>query len=122
MGADDLLCSRNARPQKDGEGAARCPPCSQNAHGETVLVRCAQLRAALATPLKAGIGNWKALARDNKARLGALRAGWVRMLRAVGIIPSTPYKVTGRCGLAGMAFFEYPASHSMCDSHQFPFV
>jgi hypothetical protein len=69
-------CSRNARPQKDGEGAARCPPCSQNAHGETVLVRCAQLRAALATPLKGGIRNWKALAWD-KARLGALRAGWV---------------------------------------------
>ena len=23
-------------------GAARCPPCPQNAHGETVLVRCAQ--------------------------------------------------------------------------------
>jgi len=23
--ADDLLCSRNARPQKDGEGVARCP-------------------------------------------------------------------------------------------------
>ena len=23
--ADDLLCSRNARPGKDGEGAARCP-------------------------------------------------------------------------------------------------
>jgi len=58
-----------------GRGAARCPPCSQNAHGETVLVRCAQLRAALATPLKRGIGNWKALARD-KARLGALRGGW----------------------------------------------
>ena len=36
------LCSRNARPKKDGEGAARCPSCSQNAHGETVLVRCAQ--------------------------------------------------------------------------------
>jgi len=29
--------------KQDGEGAARCPPCSQNAHGETVLVRCAQL-------------------------------------------------------------------------------
>jgi hypothetical protein len=37
-----LLCSLNARPEKDGEGAARCPSCSQNAHGETVLVRCAQ--------------------------------------------------------------------------------
>ena len=24
------LCSRNARPQKDGEGVARCPSCSQN--------------------------------------------------------------------------------------------
>ena len=42
MEPDDLLCSRNARPQKDGEGAARCPSCSQNAHDETVLVRCAQ--------------------------------------------------------------------------------
>ncbi len=39
---DGLLCSSNARPQKDGEGAARCPSCSQNAHDETVLVRCAQ--------------------------------------------------------------------------------
>jgi len=27
---------------KDREGAARCPSCSQNAHGETLLVRCAQ--------------------------------------------------------------------------------
>ena len=33
----DLLCSRNARPQKDGDGAARCPYCSQNAHIENVL-------------------------------------------------------------------------------------
>ncbi len=38
MEPDDLLCSRNARPQKDREGAARCPSCSQNAHCETVLV------------------------------------------------------------------------------------
>jgi hypothetical protein len=51
MDPDDLLCSRNAQSQKDGEGAARCPSCSQNAHGETVLVRCAQSRAAWATPL-----------------------------------------------------------------------
>jgi len=35
----DLLCSRNARPLKDGEGAARCPSCSQNAHGKN----CARL-------------------------------------------------------------------------------
>ena len=39
MEPDGFLCSRTARPQKDGEGAARCPSCSQNAHGETVLVR-----------------------------------------------------------------------------------
>src|SRR6266849_2816902 len=31
-----------ALKQKDGEGPARCPSCSQNAHGDTVLVRCAQ--------------------------------------------------------------------------------
>ena len=60
-------CSRNARLEKDEEGAARCPPCSQNAHDETVLVRCVQLRAALATPLKRGKENWKVLAWD-KAR------------------------------------------------------
>jgi len=30
----ELLCSRTARPQKDEEGAARRPPCSQNAHDE----------------------------------------------------------------------------------------
>jgi hypothetical protein len=32
-----LPCSRNARSKKDGEGVARCPSCSQNAHDETVL-------------------------------------------------------------------------------------
>ena len=47
-----LLCSRNARFQKDEEGAARCPPCSQNAHDETVVARCAQSRASLGHPLK----------------------------------------------------------------------
>ena len=35
-----VLAQRAA--SKDEEGAARCPSCSQNAHGETVLVRCAQ--------------------------------------------------------------------------------
>jgi len=34
MEPDDFLCSRNAWPPKDGEGAARCLSCSQNAHGE----------------------------------------------------------------------------------------
>ena len=50
MEPDDLLCSCNARPQKDEEGGARCLLCSQNAHDETVLVRCAQSRATLASP------------------------------------------------------------------------
>jgi len=31
--------------------------------------------------------------------------GRVRMLRAVGIIPPTPYKVTARCGLAERPFW-----------------
>jgi hypothetical protein len=44
------LCSRNARPKKDGEGVARCPSCSQNAHDETVLVRCAQVKGSLGHP------------------------------------------------------------------------
>jgi hypothetical protein len=43
------------------------------------------LRATLATPLRGGIGKRKALARE-KERLGALRAGWGGILRAVGII------------------------------------
>jgi hypothetical protein len=33
-GATELQRSHNARSQNDGEGAARCPSCSQNAHGE----------------------------------------------------------------------------------------
>src|SRR5678816_3210303 len=33
-----------------GQGAARCPPCSQNARPRKALVRCAQSRATLATP------------------------------------------------------------------------
>src|SRR6185295_20291031 len=57
-----------------GWGAARCPPCSQNAHDETVLVRCAQLRAALATPLKGDMGNRKALAWANGTSRRA--SGW----------------------------------------------
>jgi hypothetical protein len=40
-----------------GQGAARCPPCSQNAHDETVLVRFAQLRATSATPPILGRGS-----------------------------------------------------------------
>ena len=36
----------------NGRGVARCPSCSQNAHAQKVLVRCAQSRAASATPLR----------------------------------------------------------------------
>ena len=36
-------CDRNwLGVPRVGEGAARCLSCSQNAHDETVLVRCAQ--------------------------------------------------------------------------------
>jgi predicted GTPase len=57
-----VLAQRAASEGTEGE-VARCPSCSQNAHGETVLVRCAQLRATLATPLKRCIENWKSIAR-----------------------------------------------------------
>jgi hypothetical protein len=42
MEADDLLCSRNARPQNDSREQADRSSCSQNAHDKNVLVRCAQ--------------------------------------------------------------------------------
>ena len=45
------LCQR-----KNGRGVARCPSCSQNAHDKNVLVRCAQSRAASATPLGGEVG------------------------------------------------------------------
>jgi hypothetical protein len=42
------------------------------------------------------------------ARLGVPVGGRVRMLRAIGIIPATPYRVIARCGLAD-GLFEHPA-------------
>ena len=76
--------------RRDGEGAARCPSCSQNAHDETVLVRCAQQRATSATPSKRGIRNWKALARVTGTSRRA--SGWagenvVRSGRSISPIP-----------------------------------
>ena len=47
---------KSASRGRDGKGAARCPSCSQNAHDQNVLVRCAQERAASAVPLKRDIG------------------------------------------------------------------
>jgi len=43
------------------------------------------------------------------ARLGVPVGGRVRMTRAVGIIPATPYEVMVRCGLAD-GLFEQPAA------------
>ena len=53
----------------------------------------------MAPPLKRGRENWKVLDRANGTSRRA-RGGRVRMLREVGIIPATPYKVIARCGLA----------------------
>ena len=50
------------------------PFCSQNAHIQKVLVRCAQSRAASATPSKRSIRNQKALARVNGTSRRA--SGW----------------------------------------------
>jgi hypothetical protein len=47
---------KGACQRKNGRGVARCPSCSQNAHAQKVLVRCAQSRAALATPLGGEVG------------------------------------------------------------------
>ena len=64
----------NNQDAEKGTGWLERSPCSQNAHGETVLVRCAQLEAALVTPLEGEIGKEKTLAR-NKARLAAPELG-----------------------------------------------
>src|SRR5580765_5036052 len=50
------------------EGAARRPSCSQSPHDEAVVARCAQERAALATPLNRGRGDQKALV--GRAQIG----------------------------------------------------
>src|SRR5207302_9602089 len=76
-------CSRNARPQKDGEGAARCPSCSQNAEGmETDDLLCSRN----ARPQKALVGRaqWKinqlpSLERERASLEGAF--GWMTVAR-----------------------------------------
>src|SRR4029077_1832401 len=55
--------------KRGGRGAARCPFCSQNAHGETVLVRCAQYKATLAAPL-GQVGKFGRPSHGLMARLG----------------------------------------------------
>ena len=60
MEADDLLCSRNARPQKALVGRAQWkinqPPSleeiTSKLGGSMYIIRCAQYKAASAIPLK----------------------------------------------------------------------
>ena len=44
MEPDDLLCSRNARPQMDAREQADRSSCSQSHHDKTVVARCAQCK------------------------------------------------------------------------------
>ena len=107
MEADDLLCSRNARPGRDRQVAARCPSCSQNAHGEEdgmtpTLVLCSRnarpQKGLVRRPhvdqhgcpsgrektseLGMAIKRGNVLAWDKSASWRA-RGWWARMLRAV---------------------------------------
>jgi hypothetical protein len=54
---DGLLCSCNARPQKEWKGSLSSS-CSRNAHDQNVLVRRAQSRINQAT-LENEMGDWK---------------------------------------------------------------
>jgi len=83
-----ISCARATRGLKGG-GVARCPPCSQNAHDETVLVRCAQSRAALATPL-GQLGKFVTPSLELMARLGVPVGGRVRKSRAIEDRPGYP--------------------------------
>jgi hypothetical protein len=62
MEPDDLLCSHNARPPNDGQGATGCPSCSQNARDKNVLVRCALVNGILGHSFHEEEECWKALA------------------------------------------------------------
>jgi len=41
-GQSEAAPKRSGKRKNSGKDVARCPSCSQNAHDETVLVRCAQ--------------------------------------------------------------------------------
>jgi len=73
MESIDLLCSRNARAQKDGRGAA----------SPSFLLAVRAVKDSLAAPFKAKWENWKVLARAN-GTLGVPVGGRVRKLRALG--------------------------------------
>ena len=63
------------------------------------MVRCAQSRAALATLLKRGRENWKALAWANGTPRCASEWAGENVARSWDH-PATPYKVIVRCDLA----------------------
>ena len=65
--------------RKNGRGVARCPSCSQNAHTQKVLVRCAQSRAASATPLGGEVG------KNDKKRWDGLMIFCARGTRGRGL-------------------------------------
>jgi predicted outer membrane protein len=70
-----FLCSRNARPRKDGEGAARCPSCSQNAHTQKYARSMRAVKGNLGHSLNERVEeDWKALARVNGTSRRA--SGW----------------------------------------------
>ena len=81
-----LVCT-GSRGRRERPG---CPPCSQNAHGETVLVRCAQLRVTLATPLKNDEENWGDTrnARPGKSGRGITRPSFLLAEAASECAPS----------------------------------
>ena len=126
MEPDDLPCSRNARPPKALVGRAQWKinqaPSLERERASLegsirwmTVVRCAQLRAALATPLKGGRGNWKALARANGTSRRA--SGWARenVVRSWNH-PSHPLSKGSKWSLAAAllsGLFEHPARRSL---------
>jgi hypothetical protein len=96
MEADDLLCSRNARPQMEG-WVAWPSSCSRNAHDRNVLVRRAQSRIDQAT-LENEMKNWEDM-RSRSSSPHPLRnneRAWRKYLcrsrRGIGGSPGLPVK------------------------------
>ena len=83
MEPDDLLCSRNAQPQKDAREQADRSSCSQSPHDKAVVARRAQWRTICLLPL-GKLGNRKALALAN----GASRRAGVGRVRRLAFLSS----------------------------------
>ena len=81
---------------RGGEGTARCPSCSQNAHDQNVLVRCAQLRATLAAPLKNDEESSKGYARRAVEDSSEPSLGTRKTSKLKRIIYSFPQSWAGR--------------------------